>query len=72
MADLERRPGNRTPRRQREARAYRLIVIGGTGAVVAVVGLLLAIVSSFPPDVAVLGLIVAVVCFFLFRRTVGR
>jgi len=47
-------------------------VIGGAGAAVAVVGLLLTIVSAFPPEVFVLGLIVAVVCFFMFRRSVGR
>jgi hypothetical protein len=47
-------------------------VIGGIGAAVGVVGLVLALISSFPPDVAVLGLIVAVVCFFLFRRAVAR
>jgi putative flippase GtrA len=72
MADLERRGSRRPTRSQREARAYRLLVIGGAGAAVAVVGLILALITSFPPDVAVLGLIVAVVCFFLFRRSVGR
>jgi uncharacterized membrane protein YgaE (UPF0421/DUF939 family) len=71
MADLERRPGRRPTRRTREQRAYRLAVIGSAGAVVAVVGLLLAIISSFPPELFVLGLIVAVTCFVLFRRAVG-
>jgi hypothetical protein len=47
-------------------------VIGGVGAAVAVVGLLLTIISSFPPEVFILGLIVAVTCYFMFRRAVGR
>jgi uncharacterized membrane protein YgaE (UPF0421/DUF939 family) len=71
MADLERRPGRRPTRRTREQRAYRLAVIGTGGAVVAVVGLVLALITSFPPELFVLGLIVAVTCFFLFRRNVG-
>ena len=72
MADLERRPGGRLTRRQREQRAYRLAVIGSAGALVAVVGLLLTLVTSFPPEVFLLGLIVAVTCFVMFRRNVGR
>jgi len=47
-------------------------VIGSASAVVAAVGLLLTIITSFPPEVFVLGLIVAVTCFFMFRRNVGR
>jgi hypothetical protein len=47
-------------------------VIGGAAGVIGVVGLVLALITSFPPDVAVLGLVIAVICFFLFRRTVGN
>ena len=72
MADLERSTARRPTRRQREQRAYRLAVTGGVAGVIGVVGIVLSLITSFPPDVAVLGLIVAVVCFFLFRRTVGR
>jgi hypothetical protein len=31
MADLTRRPGNRPTRRQREQRAYSLVLAGGGG-----------------------------------------
>jgi hypothetical protein len=42
MSNIERRP-SRTPRRQREQRAYRLVQIGGGAGLVAVVGLILSI-----------------------------
>ena len=57
MSDLERRTGSRPSRRQREQRAYNLVVAGGTLGLVFVVGTLLAIL--------------AVVCAILFRRTVS-
>jgi hypothetical protein len=69
MSDLERRPGSRPTRRQREQRAYRLVLAGGAAGVVAVVGALLAILTAFSWSVPVLAAIVAVVCFVLLRRT---
>lgn len=68
MADLERR-GNRSPRAAREARAYRLVVGGGVAAVVAAVGIVLAIVGVIGGAIPLVAIIVAIVCFFLFRRT---
>src|SRR2546421_12186071 len=41
MSNLDRR-GGYTPRRQREQRAYRLAMVGGTAGVVGVVSLVLA------------------------------
>jgi hypothetical protein len=70
MADLTRRP-NRSPRRVREQRAYRLAVAGGTASAVAVVTLVLAIVGIGSLGIPVLAAIVAAVCFFLFKRTVS-
>jgi hypothetical protein len=70
MADLTRRP-DRTPRRVREQRAYRLAVAGGTASVVAVVTLVLAIVGIGSLGIPVLAAIIAAICFFLFRRTVS-
>jgi hypothetical protein len=70
MSDLARRP-NRTPRRTREQRAYRLVVVGGISAALAVVGFLLAIIGViglFEPFIAAL---VAGVCALLFRSTVA-
>jgi Flp pilus assembly protein TadB len=70
MSDIERRR-NRTPRRAREQRAYRLVTIGGGAAVVAVVGLILTLVTAFPGAVWVIAAIVAAVCAVLFWRTVN-
>jgi hypothetical protein len=70
MADLTRRP-NRSPRRVREQRAYRLALAGGTASAVAVVTLVLAIVGIGSLGIPVLAAIVAAICFFLFRRTVS-
>jgi uncharacterized membrane protein YsdA (DUF1294 family) len=71
MSDLERQP-NRTPRRVREQRAYRLAVTGGTAGLVAVVGLVLTLVSEFSSAVWVIAAIVAAVCAVLFWRTVSK
>lgn len=70
MADLTRRP-NRTPRRTREQRAYRLVVAGGTAGAIAVVTLVLSIVGILSLGIPVVAAIVAAICFILFRRTVS-
>lgn len=71
MSDIQRRSGNRPTRRQREQRAFQLVVASGVFGVIAVVGLLLAIATAFPASVWVISAIIAVVCFLLFRRAVG-
>jgi hypothetical protein len=71
MSDLERRP-DRTPRRVREQRAYRLAVTGGTAGLVAVVGLVLSLVGVIGSGLWVIAAIVAAVCAVLFWRTVNR
>jgi hypothetical protein len=71
MADLERRPGRVPNRRQREQRAFQLVVAGGIAGVVGVVGLLLAIFGVIGAGIPILALIVAAVCVLLFRRTVS-
>jgi lipopolysaccharide export LptBFGC system permease protein LptF len=70
MGGISRRP-NRSPRRARERRAYQLTLVGGTAAVVTVVGLVLAIVGIVSGSVPVIAAIVAAICWFLFRRTVS-
>jgi hypothetical protein len=71
MTDLSPRP-NRTPsRRSREDRAYKLVLAGGTAAVVAVVTFVLAIVNIVGFGIPVLAALVAVLCGWLFRRTVS-
>jgi hypothetical protein len=71
MSDLEPR-SPRTPRHARQQRAYNLVVAGGAASLVFVVGLVLALVTSFPGWVPVVALIVAIACAVMFRRTVGR
>jgi FtsH-binding integral membrane protein len=73
MGNLSPRPG-RSPssRRKREQRAFGLVVAGGTAAVVAVVGVILAIAGVVGSSVWVIAAIVAVVCALWFRSTVSR
>jgi hypothetical protein len=71
MSNIERRP-NRSPRRQREQRAYRLVQIGGGAGLVAVAGLILSIAGVIGSGLWVIAAIVAAVCALLFWRTVGR
>jgi hypothetical protein len=70
MTDLSPRP-NRTPRRVREERAYKLVMAGGAAAVVSVVTFVLAIVGIVGFCIPVLAAIVAILCGWLFRRTVA-
>jgi hypothetical protein len=70
MSELSRRP-DRTPRRTREQRAYRLAVGGGAAGVVAVAGLVLAIAGVIGSALWIVAAIVAAVCAALFWRTVN-
>jgi putative flippase GtrA len=66
MSSIEKR-GGYTPRRVRERRAYRLVVVGGAAGVVGVVGLVLAVAGVLSAAVPIIALIVAVMCAVLFR-----
>ena len=68
MSGIERRPGSRPSRKQREQRAYRLVLAGGIAGLVDVVGLILAAVGVIGYGIPVLAAIVAVLCFVLLRR----
>jgi fatty acid desaturase len=70
MSSLEPRR-SRTPRRQREQRAFLYVVTGGTAAVVAAVTLLLAFVGIGSFGFPFLAIVVAAVCYLLFRRAVS-
>ena len=70
MGDLSPR-GSYTPRRTREQRAYRLVVVGGAAGAVAVVGLVLAIAGVIGYGIPVIAIIVAVVAALWFRATVS-
>jgi uncharacterized membrane protein HdeD (DUF308 family) len=72
MSDLTPRGSGGVSRRRREERAYRLVQVGGAAGVVAVVGLVLAIVGVISFAVPFFAAVVAAVCAVLFRRMVGR
>ena len=71
MADLTRSSGGPPSRRGREQRAYRLAVTGGVAGTVAVVGAVMAAITSLSWGIPILAAIVAVICVLLFRRTVS-
>ena len=71
MADLERSPGRRPSRAQRERRAYQLTLATGGLAVVAVVGFVLAIAGVIGFGIPVLAAILAVVAGLILRRSLG-
>jgi putative flippase GtrA len=72
MSDLPQRRPNRTPRRVREQRAYRYAMVGGTAALVAVVGLVLSIAGVIGSSLWAIAAVVAAVCAALFWRTVSK
>ena len=71
MSDLERRPGSRLTRKQKEERAYRLVLASGALGAIFVIGTVLAIITAFPTWIPVLAAILAVVCVILLRRTLS-
>ena len=71
MSDIQRRSSNRPTRRQREQRAYQLVMASGVFGLIAVVGLVLALATAFPSIVWIVSAIIAVVSYVMFRRTVG-
>jgi hypothetical protein len=69
MSVPERRTGSRLTRREREQRAYRLVLATGTFGVLFVVAVVLALVSSFSGGWAVLMAVLAVLSAIALRRT---
>ena len=55
-------------RKQREQRAYRLVLATGTFGLIGVAGILLAIVTSFSAFWPIVALILAAICFTILRR----
>lgn len=70
MSDISRRP-NRTPRRVKEQRAYRLGVAGAGAGAVAVITGVLAVVTPLGFGIPFIAVLVAVICAVLFRKTVS-
>jgi hypothetical protein len=71
MSDLQRRPPSHVSRRQREQRAYRLVLATSTLGIVAVVGIVLAIAGVIGGGLPVLAAILAVLCGLWLRRTLA-
>ena len=71
MSDLSPRSGGRLSRRAKEQRAYQLVLLGGTAAAVAVVGVVLAVIGIIGFTIPVLAVLVTIVALLLFRRTVS-
>jgi hypothetical protein len=71
VSNIEKR-GSYTPRRVREQRAYRLLVVGGAAGVVGVVGIVLAAAGAIGSGFPIVALIVAAICAVLFRSMTAR
>jgi hypothetical protein len=71
VSNIEKR-GSYTPRRVREQRAYRLLIVGGGAGVVGVVGIVLAAAGAIGSGIPIIALIVAAICAVLFRSMTGR
>jgi hypothetical protein len=72
MSDLERRPGRGMSRRQREQRAYYLVLTSGGLAVAAAVVLVLWIVGVASFGLFLILAILAALAGYLLRRTLAR
>jgi hypothetical protein len=70
VSNIQKR-GSYTPKRVREQRAYRLVVVGGVAGAVGVVSLVLAVIGAISATLPILAIIVAVICAVLFQRTVS-
>jgi hypothetical protein len=71
VSNLSRRPGY-TPRRAREQRAYRMVVVGGAAGTVGVVSLVLAVVGVIGATLPILAFILTALCVFGFLRNTGQ
>ena len=73
MSDLEPRSSSRLTRRQREQRAYRLVIATGGFGALFVAALVLSVVGLIGGGWAVLFAVLAVLAGVMLRRTVqGR
>ena len=66
MSNLQ-KSGGYTPRRQREQRAYRLVVAGGGSGALGVITLVLAVVGAVSWFWPILLLVIAAACYGMFR-----
>jgi hypothetical protein len=72
MSDLTPRSGSRLSRKQREERAYRLVLASGGSAIATVVAGVLALVDIVSFGLVFVLLVVTAVLVVALRRTLGR
>jgi hypothetical protein len=71
MSDIEPRSSSHLSRRQREQRAYRLVLATSILGVIAVVGGVLAIAGAIGGGIPFMAAVLAVVCGLWLRRTLA-
>jgi hypothetical protein len=71
VSNLEKR-GSYTPRRAREQRAYRLVVVGGVTGTLGVAGLVLSVFGVVSAGWPIILIIIAAVCGLMFRSMTGK
>lgn len=59
-------------RKQREDRAYKLVLATGASSTVAVISAILALTPFLGSGLPILAALIAVLCFIMLRRTLGR
>jgi hypothetical protein len=72
MTSPARRPGGGLSRREREGRAFKLVVATGAGGLATVVSFVLAVAGVVGFGLFVLLAIVTALAAFLLRRTMSR
>lgn len=68
MSDIERRGDRRPTRREREDRAYRLVLATGGFSLAAVVSAIVAVITPLSMTLPVLAAVFAIICFVMLRR----
>jgi hypothetical protein len=71
MSNLARRPSSRLTRKQREQRAYALVMAGGAAGLLTVASVVTLVLGITSFGWTVLLAAITIVCVLLFRRTVG-
>ena len=71
MSDLEPRGDRRLTRREREDRAYRLVLGTAGFSAVAVIGAILAVLTPIGGTIPLLAAVFAIICYVMLRRTLG-
>ena len=72
MSHPARTPSNRPSRRQREARAYRLTLATGGGALATIVALVLSIADVVGFGLVLLLAVLTAISGYLLKRALGR